>query len=52
MADRPLAENVGNNLPESSKPPAELLGGLLWGEGQTIRLSLDRGDLWDLRTPA
>jgi alpha-L-fucosidase 2 len=29
-----------------------LLGGLLWGEGQTIRLSLDRGDLWDLRTPA
>jgi alpha-L-fucosidase 2 len=29
-----------------------LLGGLLWGEGRTIRLSLDRGDLWDLRTPA
>ena len=29
-----------------------LLGGLLWGEGNTIRLSLDRGDLWDLRTPA
>ena len=28
-----------------------LLGGLLWGEGNTIRLSLDRGDLWDLRTP-
>jgi alpha-L-fucosidase 2 len=28
-----------------------LLGGLLWGEGRTIRLSLDRGDLWDLRTP-
>lgn len=28
-----------------------LLGGLLWGEGGTIRLSLDRGDLWDLRTP-
>ena len=26
-----------------------LLGGLLWGEGQTIRLSLDRGDLWDER---
>ena len=22
-----------------------LLGGLLWGEGRTIRLSLDRGDL-------
>lgn len=29
-----------------------LTGGLLWGEGNTIRLSLDRGDLWDLRTPA
>lgn len=28
-----------------------LLGGLLWGRDQTIRLSLDRGDLWDLRTP-
>ncbi|MCC7494442.1 MAG: hypothetical protein IT204_18945 [Fimbriimonadaceae bacterium] len=28
-----------------------LLGGLLWGEGTTLRLSLDRGDLWDLRTP-
>jgi alpha-L-fucosidase 2 len=26
-----------------------LLGGLLWGEGPTIRLSLDRGDLWDER---
>jgi alpha-L-fucosidase 2 len=29
-----------------------LTGGLLWGEGRTVRLSLDRGDLWDLRTPA
>jgi len=29
-----------------------LTGGLLWGEGRTIRLSLDRGDLWDLRTPS
>ena len=28
-----------------------LLGGLLWGGGDTIRFSLDRGDLWDLRTP-
>ncbi len=28
-----------------------LLGGLLWGEGNTVRLSLDRGDLWDDRTP-
>ena len=28
-----------------------ILGGLLWGGGNVIRLSLDRGDLWDLRTP-
>jgi alpha-L-fucosidase 2 len=28
-----------------------LLGGLLWGEGDILRLSLDRGDLWDLRIP-
>lgn len=27
-----------------------LMGGLLWGEKHTIRLSLDRGDLWDERT--
>ncbi len=27
-----------------------LLGGLLWGEGNTLRLSLDRGDLWDERS--
>lgn len=26
-----------------------LMGGLLWGEGNVIRLSLDRGDLWDER---
>jgi len=26
-----------------------LLGGLLWGSANTIRLSLDRGDLWDER---
>jgi alpha-L-fucosidase 2 len=26
-----------------------LLGGLLWGGGATLRLSLDRGDLWDER---
>ena len=26
-----------------------ILGGLLWGEGNLIRLSLDRGDLWDER---
>jgi alpha-L-fucosidase 2 len=27
-----------------------LMGGLLWGEANTLRLSLDRGDLWDERT--
>ena len=27
-----------------------LMGGLFWGENNTIRLSLDRGDLWDERT--
>jgi hypothetical protein len=26
-----------------------LTGGLLWGEGNEIRLSLDRGDIWDNR---
>jgi alpha-L-fucosidase 2 len=26
-----------------------LMGGLLWGADRTIRLSLDRGDLWDER---
>ncbi|HBY62143.1 MAG TPA: hypothetical protein DEH78_20165 [Solibacterales bacterium] len=26
-----------------------VLGGLLWGSGDEIRLSIDRGDLWDLR---
>jgi alpha-L-fucosidase 2 len=29
-----------------------LMGGLLWGEGGRINLSLDRGDLWDLRPAA
>ena len=28
-----------------------LIGVLVWGEGRTVRLSLDRGDLWDLRQP-
>ena len=28
-----------------------ITGGLLWGDGDTVRLSLDRGDLWDNRTP-
>lgn len=27
-----------------------LMGGLLWGENNILRLSLDRGDLWDERT--
>ncbi|MEN8127203.1 MAG: LamG-like jellyroll fold domain-containing protein [Planctomycetota bacterium] len=27
-----------------------MLGGLLWGQGNTINLSLDRGDLWDETT--
>lgn len=27
-----------------------LMGGLLWGKDNTIRLSLDRADLWDERT--
>jgi len=26
-----------------------MLGGLFWGEGNSLRLSLDRGDLWDER---
>ena len=26
-----------------------LMGGLLWGMDNTVRLSLDRGDLWDER---
>ncbi len=28
-----------------------MLGGLLWGSGNSISLSLDRGDLWDERVP-
>ena len=28
-----------------------LTGGLLWGSHNTVRLSLDRGDLWDQRIP-
>ena len=26
-----------------------LLGGLVWGDGKPIKISLDRTDLWDLR---
>lgn len=29
-----------------------MIGVLVWGGGNKINLSLDRGDLWDLRTPA
>lgn len=28
-----------------------LCGGLLWGGGATVNISLDRGDLWDVRVP-
>lgn len=28
-----------------------IMGGLLWGSGNAINLSLDRGDLWDERLP-
>jgi alpha-L-fucosidase 2 len=28
-----------------------LVGGLLWGGEHLVKLSLDRGDLWDTRTP-
>jgi hypothetical protein len=28
-----------------------LLGALVWGENSVVRISLDRGDLWDLRIP-
>jgi len=28
-----------------------LLGVLVWGDGRTLRLSLDRADLWDTRLP-
>ncbi len=28
-----------------------LIGALLWGDGARLNLSLDRGDLWDLRRP-
>lgn len=62
----PLAVSAGAPLPSAQdnlrlKAPVDawdeaiplgngLMGGLLWGSGHTIRLSLDRGDLWDERT--
>lgn len=50
----PPEENLVLNAPISSWDEAVplgngLMGGLLWGEGSTLRLSLDRGDLWDER---
>lgn len=60
------SQYMGVNLPESRsnlvlKAPINtwdeaiplgngLLGGLLWGDNNVVRLSLDRGDLWDERT--
>ena len=41
LADSQHAIPLGNGLE----------GGLLWGGGNHINLSLDRGDLWDLRRP-
>ena len=50
----PAAQNLVLSAPIQSWDEAlplgnGLLGGLLWGEKNTIRLSLDRGDLWDER---
>ena len=28
-----------------------LMGGMIWGADREVRISLDRSDLWDLRTP-
>lgn len=39
-----------NNWDEAIPLGNGLMGGLLWGENNIIRLSLDRGDLWDERT--
>ncbi|MCW1924450.1 hypothetical protein OKA05_17925 [Luteolibacter arcticus] len=49
------SENLRLNAPIKSWDEAiplgnGMMGGLLWGEGSTLRLSLDRGDLWDERT--
>ncbi len=49
------ADNTAIQAPVSSWEDAVplangLLGGLFWGEANTLRLSLDRGDLWDERT--
>jgi len=62
-ADKPqtAAGPVAHSNPELTAPIERwdqaiplgngLTGGLLWGSGQNLKLSLDRGDLWDLRTP-
>jgi len=51
----PTSENLRLNAPIKSWDEAiplgnGMMGGLLWGENTTLRLSLDRGDLWDERT--
>jgi alpha-L-fucosidase 2 len=53
-AEPPAAQNLVLTAPVRSWDEAlplgnGLTGGLLWGEGSLIRLSLDRGDLWDER---
>ena len=40
-----------NNWDEALTLGNGILGGLLWGSHDTLRISLDRGDLWDLRIP-
>jgi alpha-L-fucosidase 2 len=54
-AQPPPAHNLRLKAPITSWDDAiplgnGLMGGLLWGEKNTLRLSLDRGDLWDERT--
>ena len=53
----PASQNLVLTAPVSSWDEAVplgngLTGGLLWGEGNLVRLSLDRGDLWDERPHA
>ena len=49
--DGVTVQAVMNKLDEAIPLGNGLLGGLLWGSESTIRLSLDRGDLWDTRVP-
>lgn len=51
----PLSENLRLKAPIESWEDAiplgnGMLGALLWGEKSTVKISLDRGDLWDERT--